>query len=120
MSRNCSQSWPSWSRSGQAIWRDVLPFAASALLAAEANLRAQLLHQCVGDLEIGVDVLHVVVLAERLHQPQDLLALLVIDRDGALRLPHQGGLARLAEFRLHPLGHVAQRFRPAVAFLLAL
>ena len=46
-----------------------------------------LLHQRVRHLEIGVDVLHVVVLVERLDQLEQLLALLVVDRDGVLRLP---------------------------------
>src|SRR6266480_6819664 len=41
-------------------------------------------------------------------RPQPLLALLVVEPDGALRLPHQGGLARFAEPRLQRAGDIAQ------------
>ena len=69
---------------------------------------AHLLHQRVGHFEIGVDVLHVVAVVERLDQLQQLLAGFVVDRDGVLRLPQQRRLARLAEFRLQRLGDFVQ------------
>src|SRR5260370_29512010 len=74
------------------------------------TLCAEPLHQRVRYLEIGVDVLHVVVLVEGLDQLEEFLALLVVDGDRVLRLPHQRRLARLSEFRLQRLGHFAQRF----------
>src|SRR3954466_1642044 len=58
--------------------------------------RAHPADQRVRDLEVGIDVLHVVVLLEGLDQAQQLLALLVVDRHGVLRLPDQRRLARLA------------------------
>ena len=45
-------------------------------------------HDLVGDVEVGVDVLHVVVVVERLEQAQDPLGLgLVGDLDGRRRAP---------------------------------
>src|SRR5713226_4120062 len=72
------------------------------------ELRPHLGHQRVGDLEIGKNVLHVVAVLQRLDQAQQLFALLVVEPDRALRLPHQGGLARLAEPRLQRAGDLAQ------------
>src|SRR6266849_1467668 len=78
------------------------------------ELRPDLGHQRVGDLEIGKNVLHVVAVLERLDQAQQFFALLVVEPDRALRLPHQGGLARLAEPRLQRPGDLAQPVLPDV------
>ena len=74
----------------------------------EKRLPAHLRHQRVRDLEIGVDVLHVVVFVQEVDQLEQLLAGLVVDRDRVLRLPGQRCLARLAELRLQRLGDVAE------------
>ena len=66
----------------------------------KAQLIRHLLHERVGQLEVAVDVLHVVMLLQRLHQPHELLAGLVVDGDRGLRLPDQLGGLRLAELRL--------------------
>ena len=55
------------------------------------------------------DVLHVVVVLERLDEPDELLARLVVDGDGVLRPPDQRRLARLAEARLERLRDLAER-----------
>src|SRR6185437_79252 len=54
---------------------------------SKSGLRAHLLHQRVGDFEIGVDVLHVVAFVQRFDQPEQFLAGFIVDRDGALRFP---------------------------------
>ena len=46
----------------------------------------------VGDVEVGVDVLHVVVVLERVDQTQQLAGGVLLQRDGILR--HQGQLGR--------------------------
>src|ERR1700676_1897561 len=79
--------------------------------------RAQLLHERVGNLEIGIDVLHVVLLVEALDQLDDALALLVVDRHGVLRLPRERGLARLAEFGLQGLADRGKGIRGRVDFV---
>src|SRR5271165_2839226 len=43
--------------------------------------------QRVGNLEVGGDVLHVVIILEQADQAQDLFARLVVDRDRVLRSP---------------------------------
>ncbi len=48
------------------------------------------------------------MLVERLDQPEQLLALLVVDGDRVLRLPDQRRLARLAEFCFQRFRHVPQ------------
>src|ERR1700743_2145422 len=70
----------------------------------------------VGDLEIGVDVLHVVMFVEEIDQLDQLLAGFVVDGDGILRLPDQGRLAGLAKFRLEALGDLAKGFLRGVDF----
>src|SRR6202035_927948 len=60
------------------------------------GLGAQLADQRVRHFEIGIDVLDVIVVVERIDQLDDLLALLVVDRDRVLRPPGQRCLARLA------------------------
>jgi uncharacterized membrane protein len=78
---------------------------------SEGLLGAHLGDQRVRNLEIGINVLHVVVLVERVDEFQDLLALLVVDRDRVLRPPHQSGFARLAEFGFQRLVHRAEFVR---------
>src|SRR5690606_22015193 len=51
------------------------------------RLRAELGDQRVGQLEIGVDVLNVVVLVQVVDQLEQLLAGVVINRDGVLGPP---------------------------------
>src|SRR5437588_9742330 len=77
--------------------------------AADLSLGAHLGDQRVGDLEIGIDVLDVVVVLQRSDQAQQLLALLVVDGNRVLRLPGERGLARLAELRLERPGNLPQR-----------
>src|SRR5256885_10303052 len=67
--------------------------------------------QRVRNLEIGIDVLHVVVLIQEIDQLQQLLAGLVIHRQGIVRFPGQRRLAGFAEFSLQRLGHFAKRLR---------
>jgi len=57
---------------------------------------AHFLHERIGYFEVGVDVLHVVVVVERLDQVEHFLAAGVVERDGILRLPQQRRLAWLA------------------------
>src|ERR1700677_343473 len=64
--------------------------------------------QRVGNLEIGIDILHVVVLVQQVDQLQQLLAGLVVHRHGILRLPGQRRLAGLAEFGLQRPGDLAK------------
>src|SRR5580692_1729497 len=74
----------------------------------ETDLPSHLGDQRVGDLEIGVDVLDVVVLVQQVDQLQQLLAGLVVHRHGILRFPGQRRLAGLAEFGLQRLGDLAE------------
>ena len=76
--------------------------------------RAHLLDQRVRHLEIRIHVLHVVLIVQRIDQLQDLLALLVVDRHGVLRLPGERGLARLAELRFQSLRDIAQQLAGGV------
>src|SRR5678810_289560 len=68
------------SRSPPTPWRHTGSRALALALAGR-----QLLHQRVVDLEVGVDVLHVVAVLEQLHQPQHLLGAFAVQLDGALR-----------------------------------
>src|ERR1700733_6211253 len=70
--------------------------------------RAHPADQRVGNFEIGIDVLHIVVLAERLDELEEFFALLVVDRDRILRPPYQRGLARFAELGFQHLGDRAE------------
>ena len=63
-----------------------------------AALAGELRHQRVGNLKIGVDVLHVVILFEHSNEAQNLFARVVVDANRIMRLPSQIRLARLAEF----------------------
>ena len=63
----------------------------------------------VRQFEIAVDVLHVVMLLQRLHQAHELLAGLVVDHDRRLRLPDQLGGLRLAEFLFERFGDLVER-----------
>src|ERR1700730_13309509 len=87
---------------------------------APSMLRTHLRHQGVGYLEIRIDVLHVVMLVKHFHQLEQLFALLVVDRDGAVRLPHQSGLARLAELSFQGLGNVRERFLSGIDLMTGL
>src|SRR5665213_1797673 len=84
------------------------------------SLPAQLRHQRVRYLEIGIDVLDVVVLVEQVDQLQQLLAALIVDRYGVLRLPGQRCLARFPEFRFQRLGDLAKGLRRGVDLMAAL
>jgi hypothetical protein len=68
--------------------------------ARSAALAFHLLQQRLGKLEVRGDGLNVVVVFERPDEAQDLFARLVIDSDGVLRSPDNGGLLGLAELRL--------------------
>ena len=74
------------------------------------KLAPHLGHQRVGNLEIGVDVLHIVVLVQMINQFQQLLTGLVVHRHGVVRLPGQRRLARFAELGLQRLGDLAKTF----------
>src|SRR5271166_788706 len=65
--------------------------------------------QCVGNLEVGGDVLDVVVVLELADQSQDLLARLVVDRNRVLRPPDERRLARFAVPSLERLLRLGQR-----------
>ena len=65
--------------------------------------------QRVGDVEIRIDILHVVALVEQLDQLDDLFAGLVIKRNRVLRLPEHRRFARLAEFGLKRFCNVVRR-----------
>src|SRR5271163_2533432 len=69
----------------------------------------ELRDQRIGNLEIGGDVLHIVVFLERADQFQNLLARLVLYHHGILRPPDERGLARLAKVGLQRLLRLAQR-----------
>src|SRR5271166_4970675 len=62
-----------------------------------AALSLHLRDQCVGNLEVGGDVLDVVVVLELAEQSKQPLARLVVDRNSVLRPPDEGRLARFAE-----------------------
>ncbi len=66
---------------------------------ARATLAAELGHQRVGNLEVRIDVLHIVVVFERIDEAENFLTCFVIDRDHILRFPDEADFARLAEFR---------------------
>ncbi len=69
----------------------------------------------VRDFEIRIDVLHVVVLVPAPRSAcSSFSPVLVVDRDGVLRLPDQRRLARLAELRFQRLRHLA-RAHPCAA-----
>src|ERR1700692_2445519 len=89
-------------------------------IATDGQSPAHLRHQRVGNLEIGVDVLDVVVLVQEVDQLEQLLAALVVDRHGVLRLPGQRRLARFAEFRLQRLGDLAKGLRRGIDLVAAL
>src|SRR5580692_10059843 len=74
----------------------------------DTSLPTHLGDQCVGSLEIGVDILDVVMLVQQVDQLQQLLAGLVVHRHGILRLPRQRRLAGLAEFCLQRLGDLPE------------
>src|SRR3979490_1431662 len=74
------------------------------------ELPAHLGDEGVRNLEIGVDVLHVVMLVQLVDQLQQPLAGFVVDRNRVLRLPGQRRLAGFAEFRLQRLGDLAKGF----------
>jgi hypothetical protein len=67
-------------------------------------------HQRIRQLEIGIDVLHVVIVVEQVHQPEQLLAIVVVDRDIVLRPPGQGRLAGLAEPGFQRLRYFRETF----------
>jgi hypothetical protein len=50
-------------------------------------LRAHLLDQRVGNLKIGIDILHVLAFIECFNELENLFAGLVVEHDGVLRLP---------------------------------
>src|SRR5690606_34744070 len=52
---------------------------------SSGSASADLLHDLVGDVEVGVDVLHVVAVLERLDHPEDLPGLRLVDRHGDAR-----------------------------------
>jgi hypothetical protein len=85
-----------------------------------ARLGAQPADQRVGNLEIGIDVLDVVVLVERLNEFEEFFALLVVDRDRILRPPYQRGLARFAEFSFQCLRDRAEMILRCVSLMRAL
>ena len=80
---------------------------------------AHLGDQRVRNLEVGVDVLDVVVLVQQVHQLQQLLAGVVVDGDRVLRLPGQRRLAGFAEFRFERLGDIPKGFLRGVDLVTA-
>ena len=70
-----------------------------------ASRGGRFLHLLVRDVEVGPDVLHVVVVLEGLHELQHLLGLGALERDGVLRVLADLGLvgldARLLDRREH-------------------
>ena len=71
----------------------------------------ELRHQRVGNLEIGIDVLHVVIVFEHADEAQNFFARFIVDADRIVRLPDQARLAWLAEFRLRALARPRAGFR---------
>src|SRR5262249_52575849 len=67
-------------------------------------------HKRVGNLEIRIDVLNVVVVFERTDKAEDYFASFIVDADRILRFPDQACLARRAEFHFQRLRHLAQTF----------
>src|SRR5579884_3340093 len=65
-------------------------------------------HYLVGDLEIGIDVLHIVVVLERLEQFEQGGCGLFPDRRGGLRAPYEAGRLRRAEAALEGVAHRVQ------------
>ncbi len=58
---------------------------------------ADLLQDLVGDIEVRVGMLHVVVILQRVHQPEDLLGVFALNAHGGLRHHRDvGGLDREA------------------------
>src|SRR3984893_13502412 len=105
-----SSRWRRWSACRRSI---------TSFVSKKKCLRAHLGDQRVGHFEIRINVLHVVVLVERVDEFQNLLALLVVDRNRILRPPHQGGFARLAEFGFERLDQPAEILRPGVHLVAA-
>ena len=75
-----------------------------------AALALHLRHQRLGNLEVGGDVLNVVVVFERADETQDLFARLVVDGDRVLRPPDDCGLDRAR--RTWPRAPFAPRAAP--------
>src|SRR5260370_1485065 len=68
----------------------------------------ELRKRVVRQLEVGVDVLHVVVVIERGDQVEQLLGGLALDRRGGLGPPHQFGRRRLAGRFLERVAHLGE------------